>query len=388
VDKSFYDAGVDISLNFLHSTFEGNLFWYRSSSKYNNISIEECKINGEIAFLSHFNEITIENTKASSIVINSSPDRYTRFPAFDIKKIILKYNKVNEIYIYNKTNIDTIKISDFKQQVKIIEMNRANIQKKMLLQNLDIKRLIIQNTNFSENSKIVLQNLTIKYFGLIKILQDAKVIMLENIEIYRNFRCNKMNFKNTDFNNFNIEKARKLLRNVSFIDSRINILNWGNIHEIKAPKNTFRALKHTYDSQANVTEANKFYAMEMKKYKEELKDKPNKGHWQEKSIFWINEKMSNFGQNFLKPIGLIAFFSIMYGVIIYGNEHEWLMHLSPDASQALNTLVHWINYPLKEFKPLEKILKKDYEFISLIFNIIFSVLIWQTIVAVKRHTKR
>ena len=75
-------------------------------------------------------------------------------------------------------------------------------------------------------------------------------------------------------------------------------------------------------------------------------------------------------------------------MIIYGNENHLLMDIYPKGSEILNTIMHWLNYPLKEFRPLEKILKKDYEFMSLIFNVIFSVLIWQTIVAVKRYTKR
>jgi len=385
----FHAKDVDINLNFWHSNFEGNIYFDRFNNKYNNISIEDCEVNGDIAFLSHFNKIIIENTKASSIIINSSPDKSQSYGgSFHIKKIILKHNTTDEIYVYNKLNIETIEISDFKEQIKTIEINRANIQKKMLLQNLDINGLTIKNTDFLEDSKVILQNLTVNHFSLLKILQDAKVVMLENIRVNKNFKCNKMNFKNTDFNNFNVQKARTLLRDVSFVDSHINILNWGNIQKIKASRNIFRLIKYVYDNQANVIEANKFYAMEMKKYKEELSTKSIIGNWQEKSIFWINEKMSNFGQSFMRPIGLIVFFSIMYGLIIYGNEQHWLMNINSNWSEALNSFMHYLNYPFKEFKPLEKILKTDYEFMSLIFNIIFSVLIWQTIVAVKRYTKR
>jgi hypothetical protein len=391
VDIARFDAkDVGINLNFWHSNFKGNLYFDRFNNKYNNISIEDCEVDGDIAFLSHFNEIIIKNTKASSIIINSSPDRYQSYAgSFHIKKIILKQNTAEEIYMYNKINIDTIEISDFKEQIKTIEINRAHIQKKMLLQNLDINGLTIKNADFLEDSKVILQNLTMKHFSLLKILQDTKVIMLENVTVNKNFRCNKMNFKNTDFNNFNVQKARKLLRDVSFVDSRINILNWGNIQEIKAPRNIFRLIKHVYDEEANYIEANKFYSMEMKKHKEQIdKHLWFSSFWEEKSLFLVNKIASNFGQSYIRPVGWIVFFALLYSLIIYGNDHNWLMRSNPYLSKVLNTIVHLANYPLKEFKPLEKILKKDFECMSFFFNIIFSVLIWQTIVAVKRHTKR
>jgi len=188
------------------------------------------------------------------------------------------------------------------------------------------------------------------------------------------------NFRNTKFlSGLNMEKIN-LKEYPNFLGSFVEFQNTN--------RETFRILKYSYDKIGNHIQANKYFSLEMKKHKVELKDKLIKGYLQEKFIFWINEKMSNFGQSFIRPIGLIVFFSIMYGLIIYGNEHTWLMDISPKVSEILNTIVQGLNYPLKEFRPLEKILKKDYEFMSLIFNIIFSVLTWQTIVAVKRYTKR
>lgn len=380
---------IDINLNFWHSNFEGNLYFNRFNNKYNNISIEDCEVKGDIVFLSHFNEIIIKNTKTPSIIINSSPDKCQSYGgSFNIKKIILKQNTTNEIYVYNKVNIEMMEISDLKKQIKTLEINRANIQKKVLLQNLDINGLTIKNVDFFEHSKVILQNLTINHFSLLKILQDAKVVMLENTIVNKNFKCNKMNFKNTNFNNFNVQNARKLLKNVSFADSQINILNWGNIQKIKAPRNIFRLIKHVYEKEANFIEANKFYVMEMKKYKVELKEKPLKGNFQEKFIFWINEKTSNFGQSFVLPIVWLIIFATIYGVIIYGNEQNWLKNTSPDLSSSLDMIMYYANSLVKNIQPLSKLLKENYEFVSLIFYIAFSVLIWQTIVAVKRHTKR
>ena len=369
----FYDNFIDlccpdaqdvkIDLHFDSSEFEGNISFERRK-KYNNISLRDCKVKGHIGFLGHFDEITIENTKISSIIINSNNLKYqARVNKFHIKRVILNDNTTNEIFVCNKVTIDELEIINRRvieqsKKIKTIVINRANIQNKISLQNLNINNLTIKNSDFLENSKIILQNLIINCFRLIKIFQDSKIIIFENITVYKNFRCNKINFKNTHFNNFNVQKAKKFLRNTSFVDSNINTLHWGNIEEIKAPKSIFRLLKNVYDKQANFLEANKFYAMEMQEHKKELSKTSWKENFQEKFIFWTNEKMSNFGQSIFRPIVGIILLTLLYTLIIYGNEHEWLMQMCPKCSKHLNTLMHWLNSPLKNIKPLEKILKE------------------------------
>jgi len=197
---NFVDVGypdeesyVQVNLNFMYSSFEGNLFFNRYNTKYNNISIDECIVGGKIAFLSYFNEINIENTKALSIIINSDPSSGQLWAITpNIEKIILKQNIIDEICIYNKITINDIEIVDFQQKIKSVIVDRASIHK-MLLKKNNINRLIIKNTDFVENSKIILQNLNIKYLALLKIFQDAQLIMFENINVSKGFRCNKVN---------------------------------------------------------------------------------------------------------------------------------------------------------------------------------------------------
>ena len=60
----------------------------------------------------------------------------------------------------------------------------------------------------------------------------------------------------------------------------------------------------------------------------------------------------------------------------------------PSINNAVNQIGNYLNSFVKDISVIKKILTKNYEFISLLFNIILSVLVWQTIVALKRNTKR
>ena len=289
---------------------------------------------------------------------------------------------------------------DNNKNVKInqLEMNKCIFKNNFLIESCEISNYRIIDIEFEGNVKFF----NVELYDMHKNADAEESGWFTNSIFYKSAIFEKVKFKKfiqfkyTTFENYT------LFRDILFdegldldyanIEKEINFFGIEGLDSKASKKNTsretYRAIKKSFDKIGNHIEANKYFSLEMKKHKVELKDKPIKGYLQEKSIFWINEKMSNFGQSFMRPIGLIVFFSIMYGLIIYGNEHHWLMNINPNWSEALNSFMHWLNYPFKEFKPLEKILKKDYEVMSLIFNIIFSVLTWQTIVAVKRYTKR
>ena len=59
------------------------------------------------------------------------------------------------------------------------------------------------------------------------------------------------------------------------------------------------------DNQKDHINANEFYALEMKAYKEVLKNKSLGSFYQEKIVFYLHDFTSNFGQDWLKPILLL-----------------------------------------------------------------------------------
>ena len=158
-----------------------------------------------------------------------------------------------------------------------------------------------------------------------------------------------------------------------------------NIDEKNTNRETFRIVKSSFDEIHNYIEANKYFSYEMKKYKEELKG-TNKT--QEKVILFLNEKISNYGQSYVKPIFYMIATSIIYYLLILGYENNILYEIHPSSNGFLEKISSSVNNVSKNILPFSKALKSGMEFVSLLFYIIFASLIWQTLVAVKRHTRR
>lgn len=189
-----------------------------------------------------------------------------------------------------------------------------------------------------------------------------------------------VNFRNTDFySGLDIEHIN-LKEYPNFLNAKINPEN--------SNRETFRIIKNSHDKIGNHIEANSFFVQEMKKYRNELMNTPCLSRCQEKVIFFINEKVSNFGQSYFKPMFWLVIISFLHYLVIEGYEHGLLYDLYTPANKAIAYFSGILNKMASNILPLKKVLKDGVEFLSLIFYGIYASLIWQTIVAVKRHTKR
>jgi len=193
---------------------------------------------------------------------------------------------------------------------------------------------------------------------------------------YATFLC-FVNFRNTIFNSgLDIENIN-LKESPNFLNTEINF-KYSN-------RETFRIIKNSFDEIGNHIEANKYFAYEMKSYKKELENTNKK---QERLIFFLNEKISNYGQSYVRPICLIIGLSILYCLLMLGYENDVLYRICTDINGALQIISSALNGVSKNILPFSRFLKEGMEFVSLVFYIFFTSLIWQTLVAVKRHTKR
>lgn len=188
---------------------------------------------------------------------------------------------------------------------------------------------------------------------------------------FTNFR-NTTFYKGLDIESINIKETPNFL-NIKLEPKSINT-------KIETSRETLRIIKHSFDKVGNYIEANKFFALEMRKYKQDLADKPLS---QEKFVFWLNEKISNFGQSYLRPIVWIVFFSVIYYPLILVYENN-----PPSADSFISVILDVANKVASNIIPFKNILKDGMEFVSLAFYAIYTSLIWQIIVAVKRHTRR
>ncbi len=196
-------------------------------------------------------------------------------------------------------------------------------------------------------------------------------------------------FEHVTFMDFSSFRDTKFSSGLDF--SKTNLKDIPNFLDVdvsfkNTTRETFRIIKNSFDDVGNKLEANKFFAEEMKAYKKELDDDGDK--W-EKLVYRANEEVSDFGRSYTKPIALLFLSIVIYTSWLsihksYFEEHIYFIHPWFDW---LSTLA---NNSAKNFLPFSRFLvgKNGMELISLVFYIWFGILIWQIIVAVKRHTQR
>jgi len=172
--------------------------------------------------------------------------------------------------------------------------------------------------------------------------------------------------------------------------STINFNKFPNFFDAEVkPENTnretFRIIKHSFDNVGNFIEGNRFFAKEMKKYRKDLQ---KNGTLQEKLIFLFNHRISDFGQNYIWPLGWLALSLLLYSLIIYGYHQNWLYGVSPGWDRFWSMTSSFLNTLANNLLPVQRFLKEGLEFVSLLFYVIFIILIWQIVIAVKRKVKR
>lgn len=185
------------------------------------------------------------------------------------------------------------------------------------------------------------------------------------------------NFRNTNFVcGLNLRDAN-FEKSPNFLDASINRKNTN--------RETFRIVKNSFDEVGNKIEGNKYFAEEMRKYRAEVKVS---GSSSDKLILAINAKVSDFGQSYWMPIRWILFFSAILAILKCSHQKNFLYKLCPNMPDFIGELINMVNEWAAGFIPLNYFLIDGIEALSILFYGIFATLIWQMIIAIKRHTRR
>lgn len=272
---------------------------------------------------------------------------------------------------------------------------------------IDLVNLVIKNTKFL--SKLEVKQSFIKclvfddsnvsgvfdaYGSHFKFCYFHKVIFkefsgFENVIFGDGDKKNLTEFRYTTFKDFSNFRGSNFLSGLDF--SNVNLKENPNflrseVNNEGSSRETFRIIKNSFDDVGNKLEANRFFIKEMKAYKKELDN--SKDTW-DKLVYRANEEISNFGGSYMMPSILLVLSLIIYTSLLSIHEsffeiydyflYPWVNCLSIQANEFA-----------KNFLPFSRFLENSsgIEFISLLFYIWFAILIWQIIVAVKRHTQR
>lgn len=369
---------------------------FNLSSKNTSLTIMDCTIE---------EDLVLEERKINSLLIKNSEFK---------EKVFLNNLETDKLVIKDTFFEEKVELNNLKTKMLLIE--DTVFKKKFELREGDIGDATLDNTNF-EGLFQSYGTTYKKFFCFKSIFEDF--VGFEDCSFFDTAKFEYVTFES--FTNF---RSTKFMQGLDL--KTINLKEYPNFLnvEIKSDKTnreTFRIIKHSFDKIGNHIEANKFFAREMSEYKRELtkivsKQKSfikyikkcltkkyirrtlggkslkqklcgvinftqrlfRKYLLQERFIFWFNEKTSNFGQSYFRPIGWILLLSLVYS--FFGGEDN--------ANETKYSNSGFFNGIAKSILPLKRLLGENISFINLLFYIIFAILIWLTIVAVKRHTRR
>ena len=79
---------------------------------------------------------------------------------------------------------------------------------------------------------------------------------------------------------------------------------------------------------------------------------------------------------------------VIFSSLYYAFSERWLYKMAPDYNIYFESISAFVNGLAKGLIPFSKFFVPGMEFISLVFYVVNLILIWQIVVAVKRHTRR
>lgn len=302
----------------------------------------------------------------------------------------------------------------YEASIEALKIEQCVIQEDFILNNLNSGSVLIIDTEFKSKFEMKDSHINMMFEAINTNFLGLFDVQFSNFAGFECFKCVFSNVASFEQCTFSVEDRHKEYMAIfkyttflSFASFRNSIFNLGidleNANLKEAPnflniellsdntnRETLRIIKNSFDKIGNHINANDFFVKEMKKYKQELSQK--KGNKQEKILLWFNEKASDFGQSYAKPIIWIFLIGIFYSGLIYTQENGYLdcvYKISPPLlNMGISAVVEFFNAIAKNIIPFKSFAKEGMEFLSLIFYIMFASLTWQTIVAFKRHTKR
>lgn len=265
----------------------------------------------------------------------------------------------------------------------------------------------------------------------------------ENITdfIYTTFK-DFSNFRNTKFKSGLNFSSANIKQEPNFLNTDINLVG--------TDRETLRIIKNSFEKSNNKIEANRFFVHEMNAYRKEIRVVPDmkflfhkvkllkksdilgifnrlivfiksvgvssKGCRRPKFICFykipkyiiffvkkifdflpiffrniivnVNYYISGFGASYIRPLTLLLVSVALYTYMYEQYKKHWRVR-EYALPYNLDFITEQLNMAARNFLPFARFIseKSGFEFASLMFYVLFGVLTWQTIVAVKRHTQ-
>ncbi|WLW66054.1 hypothetical protein [Psychrobacter sp. van23A] len=356
----------DIDSLFSECTFDG---WTRVIPTDDNDSVENTLFSGCV-----FNSnLTICDMSISADIFDCEEDAKSRISNLTILSSVFKSSLKLNLMKINKLCIeDTEFESKFEIKnsvINILEFRNSNVEKVFDSFESEFEKSYFYKSIFNGFAGFE----GVKFGAVDKNTEEyqAKFIYTTFMS-FSNFRNTKF-LSGLDFENSNLKEQPNFLKTI--------------ISPKNTNRETFRIIKKSFDDVGNQLEANRFFVEEMNAYSKELI--ASDGNYSEKIVFFTNYITSSFGRSYIRPF-LLLVLSLCFYVGSYEFYVAWYQSNIYILPEPIHTIAKYLNDGAKSFLPFSRFIqeRRGFEFISLIFYVLFAILTWQIIVAVKRHTQR
>lgn len=333
------------------------------------------------------------NNFEKSLTVSINSISYEVIPNKKDSEIILDIYSIERLKFVNCI-LNTLQIDNSSSIINLI-LEKSNIKNRLVIEKQNIKSLDFSESTFHGKVKVkncikidnaiftntVFKDLADFYKSHFYNVTFDKT-MFNDIVVFTESKFYKdVNFKYTTFEKLALFRKTIFEKTVNFEDSIFKEeANFLNITANMANRETARIIKNSFEQQNNIIEANKFYALEMKKKSKELKILESPLEW---IVFKLHGISSNHSQSWLLPLFWIMIVSYLY--ILFSTKFnliESFLYNLMIKKNLLNEIADLIN-------PFSIMTSKDpMTFGLLLFKIIIAYLIYQFIVSVRQNTRR
>lgn len=359
-----------VTIVFRTCIFHGNVEIKTLGSHYNKVPIEV------LLFESRFHkELKIENFKQIKLQIDSCKLLSTVFSrlqgTFDIRNI---EPRTTDSYC-------DIRFSECK--FKLLRILRSTVT-----------RFTLQNSEFLEGSEFYVKNCSIANFWMSSLLIFNNILELTWLTGLK-----KLIIVNTDLSNFvfsNIDLLNSIveLSSINIISNGksviLNTVLWPDSDNFKSTRDIYRQLKFVNEQQGNIIESNKFYSLEMKSYHEYISSKNRrKKYILDRFIFWLNKHISNYQQNWLKPLIILLFTALItFLPQNFQGLSTFIRELVCNSKFEFYILERGFNEFIYHLNPFSTSLPDKFPALWLLYKVSSFIILYQFIVALRRNTRR
>lgn len=321
----------------------------------------------------------------------------------NIKCTLFRNCKFNELFFeigtYSNFTFSLFKNVGNKTSIEFLRIERSMFPFHLNLNKQICKRISLRSSTFSKS--VELSQATLNELALIDCTFEGTVNL--GFNIFDSFALENTIFKNIAILEGSQFKKDTLFNNVVFhesvnmretvfeqkLDLRRSIFNRTlnclgiTIQSKSVGRETYRIIKNSFDTIGNKIEANRFYSKEMSSYRDELcKKQFDWRNWSEIVLTGLNKITSNFGQSYIYPLIWILFFAML---------HFQFWKYAGTGHYSGHSLLTNINIFITKAFPLfgsKGVKNEGFEFLGFLFYLVYSGLIYQFIVALKKHSKR